>query len=155
MDDVWPTGWLCRYWNLQYSGPARRQDSDVNIDWFSGQDNGRPVGQFDNNNGDHQKFTLEPVGAGYFSIRARHSGKCLDVTNRLTTPGVGLQQWQCNGGTNQQFAIEPVGDFYRIRARNSGLYFDIAGQSQNNGARLLQFSWNGANNQMFRFIPAR
>jgi serine protease len=127
---------------------------DVNIDWFSGQDNGRPVGQFDNNNGDHQKFIIEPVGEGYFRIRAKHSGKCLDVTAASISPGAGLQQWQCHGGANQQFAIESVGDYYRIRARHSGLYFDITGLSLNNSARLEQFGWNGGN-QLFQFIPTR
>jgi hypothetical protein len=128
---------------------------DVNIDWFSGQDNGRPVGQFDNNNGDHQKFIVESVGEGYFRLRARHSGKCLDVTDISRSPGAGLQQWQCNGGPNQQFAIEPVGDFYKIRARHSGLYLDIRGFSPNNSARLQQFNWTGGNNQLFQFIVAR
>ncbi|HEU4432053.1 MAG TPA: RICIN domain-containing protein, partial [Pyrinomonadaceae bacterium] len=132
-----------------------RKVLDVNIDWFSGQDNGRPLGQFDSHNGDNQKFSVEPAGGGYFTIRAKHSGKCLDVTGWSTSAGTGLQQWQCHGGANQQFAIEPFGDYYRIRARNSGLYFDITGLSLNNSARLQQWPWNGGNNQMFQLIPTR
>ena len=132
-----------------------RKVLDVNIDWFSGQDNGRPVGQFDSHNGDNQKFSVEPVGGGYFRITAKHSGKCLDVTAVSTSAGAGLQQWACHGGLNQQFAIEPFGDYYRIRARNSGLYLDITGLSLNNSARLQQWPWNGGNNQLFQLIPTR
>jgi len=128
---------------------------DVNIDWFSGQDNGRPVGQFDNNNGDHQKFIVENLPDGYVQIKAKHSNKCLDVTGVSMNAGATLQQWQCNGEANQQFAIEPFGDFYRIRARHSGLYLDISGASLNNSARLIQFNWNGGNNQLFQFILTR
>ena len=132
-----------------------RKVLDVNIDWFSGQDNGRPIGQFDSHGGDNQKFIVEPVGGGYFRIRAQHSGKCLDVSGFSTAPGTGVQQWACHGGVNQQFAIEPFGDYYKIRVRNSGLYFDITGFSLNNSARLQQWTWNGGSNQLFQFILTR
>jgi hypothetical protein len=85
-------------------------------------------------------------------MRARHSGKCLDVEGVSTAPGAGVQQWDCHGGPNQQFAIEPVGDHYRIRARHSGLYLDVAGASLENGARLTQWHWWGGDNQLFQFI---
>jgi len=126
---------------------------DVNIDFFSGQNNGRPIAQVDNNNGDHQKFIIEPLPDGYVRIRAKHSGKCVDVENASTLPGAGLHQWECNGAENQQFLIEPVGDHYRIKTRHSGLYFDIAGVSLNNGARLTQWDWWAGNNQLFQFLP--
>lgn len=132
-----------------------RKVLDVNIDWFSGQDNGRPIGQFDSHNGDNQKFLVESVGGGYYRIRARHSGKCLDVAGWSGSAGTGLQQWECHGGANQQFAIEPFGDYYKIRARNSGLYFDITGFSLSNSARLQQWTWHGGDNQLFQLIPTR
>jgi hypothetical protein len=126
---------------------------DVNIDWFSGQDNGRPVCQVDRNDGDHQRFIVEPLPDGYVRMRAKHSGKCLDVEYASSAPGAGLQQWDCAGGPNQQFAIEPVGDCYRIRVRHSGQCLDVAAASANNGARLTQWHWWGGNNQLFQFIP--
>lgn len=132
-----------------------RKVLDVNIDWFSGQDNGRPVGQFDAHGGDNQKFFVKPLPDGYFNLIAEHSGKCLDVPVASTTPGVRLQQFACNSGTNQQFAIEPFGVFYRIRARNSGLYLDIAGASLNNSAGLIQWNRNDGENQQFQFIRTR
>lgn len=129
---------------------------DVNSTLFSGYDNGRPIEQYDFYGGDNQKFIIDnSPGGGYVRLIAKHSNKCMDVPGFSTVAGITIQQWECHGGTNQQFAIEPVGDFYRIRARNSGLYFDIAGVSLHNHARLTQFTWHGGNNQLFQFIPTR
>jgi serine protease len=128
---------------------------DINIGWFSGQFNGRPLGQFDNVNWDNQKFRVEQLPGGFVRFIALHSNKCLDVPAFSTTAGTGLQQWDCNGGDNQQFVIEPVGDFYRIRIKHSNLYLDVAGGAFNNGARIIQwFSTNG-DNQLFKFIGTR
>jgi hypothetical protein len=125
---------------------------DVNIDWFRGQDNGRPIGQVDNNGGDHQKFLIEPLPDGWVRLKAKHSGKVMDVERASTSTGAGLQQWEWLGGENQQFRIEPVADHYRIMARHSRMFLDIAGVSQQNQARLTQWTWWGGNNQLFEFI---
>ncbi|HEX7333640.1 MAG TPA: RICIN domain-containing protein [Pyrinomonadaceae bacterium] len=127
---------------------------DINIDWFSGQQNGRPLGQFENVNWDNQKFRVEPLPNGFVRFIALHSSKCLTAFS--TNAGTGLQQWDCAAGNdNQQFAIEPVGDFYRIKVKNSGLYLDVAGAALNNGARVIQWYLNSGDNQLFRFIGTR
>jgi ricin-type beta-trefoil lectin protein len=122
---------------------------DVNIDWFRGQDNGQPIYQHDLNNGDNQKFIVEPLPDGSVRICPKHSranNRCMDVTGFSTQNSAGIQQWEWNGGLNQQFAIEPIGDHYRVRARHSGLYFDIEGISLDNRARLTQWAWWVGNN---------
>ena len=45
---------------------------------------------------------------GYFNLKARHSGKCLDVVNANTADGADIQHYTCNGGTNQQWSRTPV-----------------------------------------------
>jgi hypothetical protein len=127
---------------------------DINFAFFTGQLDGRPLAQFDNYNGDNQKFIIESVGGGFVSIKAKHSGKCLDVADFSRGPA-GLQQWHCTGGESQQFVIEPVGDFYKIRVRHSGLYFDVSGGSMENTARLIQYAPGSGDNQLFQFIPTR
>jgi hypothetical protein len=127
---------------------------DINVAFFTGQLDGRPLAQFDNYNGDNQKFIVEPLPGGFVSIKAKHSGKCLDVADSSRGPA-GLQQWSCTGWENQQFMIEAVGDFYKIRARHSGLYFDVSGGDLNNAARLIQYQFTGGSNQLFQFIPTR
>lgn len=129
---------------------------DVNIDWSQGQNNGQPVYQHDLNNGDNQKFIVEPLPDGYVRFCPKHSranNRCLDVTGISRENGATIQQWEWNGGHNQQFAIEPMGDHYRVRARHSELYWDIAGLSLDNRARLTQWGWWAGDNQLFQFIP--
>src|SRR5215213_5881830 len=42
------------------------------------------------------------------SIRARHSGKVLDVENASSSNGARIIQWDSHGGDNQLFRLEPV-----------------------------------------------
>ncbi|MFJ7063051.1 RICIN domain-containing protein [Streptomyces microflavus] len=42
-------------------------------------------------------------GNGYVSLKAKHSGKCLDVSGNSTANGARLFQYACGSGTNQQF----------------------------------------------------
>jgi hypothetical protein len=132
-----------------------RKVFDINIDWFSGQQNGRPLGQFDSTNWDNQKFAVETLPGGFVRFIAQHSHKCLDVTDFSRSPGGLLQQWDCTDADNQQFTIEPIGDFYRIRAKISGLYLDVSGRSLDNGARIIRWQRNGGDNQLFRFVSTR
>lgn len=127
---------------------------DVDSQWASGQNNGRPVCQYDNHGGDNQKFVATLLADGYVTLQAVHSGKSLDIQGASTADGAILEQWDGTNGQNQQFAIEPIGDHYRIRARHSGLCLDVAGASRENGAQLTQWTWWGGDNQLFQFEPA-
>jgi len=52
-----------------------------------------------------------PMGPrdGYFLIRVRHSGKCLDVGDASQVNSVSANQFQCHGGPNQQWSLVEVG----------------------------------------------
>ncbi|MEU3725042.1 RICIN domain-containing protein [Streptomyces sp. NPDC031705] len=43
--------------------------------------------------------------SGYFSIEARHSGKCLSVAGVSNDNSAALVQWECVEGTNQHFRL--------------------------------------------------
>ncbi|MER6398167.1 RICIN domain-containing protein [Kitasatospora sp. NPDC001603] len=47
--------------------------------------------------------TRKVTGSTSVKLVARHSGKCLDVTNQSTADGTSLEQWTCNTGDNQQW----------------------------------------------------
>ncbi|WP_308122569.1 RICIN domain-containing protein [Streptomyces sp. WAC04114] len=51
-----------------------------------------------------------PVNRGdlAWEFTARHSGKCLDVTDLSTADGARLQQWTCTHGSAQTFRLTPV-----------------------------------------------
>jgi hypothetical protein len=87
-------------------------------------------------------------------IRAKHSGKVLDVAGISTANGAQLQQWDYLGGNNQKWRFEAVGgDYHRIVAQHSGKVLDVVGRSTANGARLQQWDYLGGDNQKWRLEP--
>jgi hypothetical protein len=56
----------------------------------------------------NQQWYLEYAEDGWFYIRSKHSNKCIEVANSSTSPGANIQQWEKNGGTNQQWRFLPV-----------------------------------------------
>lgn len=80
--------------------------------------------------GGDQHWTLKAVdGAdGYYQIKVRHSGKCLDVRSASPNDGAQITQWTCHDGQNQQWKLSDAGNGYRkITARHSGKCLDKAG----------------------------
>jgi hypothetical protein len=85
-------------------------------------------------------------------IRAKHSGKVLDVAGISMANGAQIQQWDYLGGDNQKWRLESVGDgYYRIVAKHSGKVLDVVGVSTANGVRIQQWDWVGGDNQ--RWMP--
>lgn len=79
-------------------------------------------------------------------------GAAAGVPGATTSPGRQLIQWDCHGGTNQQFGVTHSGDgtdSYRSVA--SGLCLDIAGEFGDDGAALIQWTCHSGTNQ--RFAP--
>jgi beta-glucosidase len=69
--------------------------------------NGAKVQLWADTGGANQQWRPVANGEGMWRFVARHSGKCLDVTDGSTANGVQLQQWDCNAGTAQVFrAVE-------------------------------------------------
>jgi hypothetical protein len=48
-------------------------------------------------------------GAVYV-IKNVNSGKCVDVTGNVSTSGALIEQWDCNGQTNQQWKFTSTGN---------------------------------------------
>ena len=77
------------------------------------------------------------------------TGKVVDVEARSTADGGNILQWQNNGGWNQQWKIEKVGDAYRFRNRHSGKILDVSGGSTADNANVCQWRENGGMNQLW------
>jgi Ricin-type beta-trefoil lectin domain len=45
---------------------------------------------------------------GYYSLKPENSGKCLDVIGLSKADGVGVQQYSCWGGPNQEWSFSPA-----------------------------------------------
>ena len=56
--------------------------------------------------GNNQQWQIADLGNGYYQIKARHSGKCLDLSAGDTSDGANFQQWTCSSSnTNQHFTF--------------------------------------------------
>src|SRR5678816_988755 len=72
---------------------------------------------------------------------AAHSAKCIDVRSKSTATGAVIEQWTCNGGSNQRFALVPADPGYVfIKNANSGLCLNVQGRSVSPGALIVQWT---------------
>lgn len=89
----------------------------------------------------NQKWTPQPDG----SIQAA-DGKCLDVLNRITSPGAAVSTWGCNGGDNQRWRFHPNGTIVNAQ---SGLCLDAYLRATDNGSRVSVSTCHGGANQVW------
>ena len=68
---------------------------------------GVEIHQWDNAQGDNQKFKLEPVGGGYFRFIAKHSGKSLSVTANVGDAQGKFYQMAQTDSNDQLFFLRP------------------------------------------------
>jgi hypothetical protein len=79
------------------------------------------------------------------------SRKCVDVYGDSRRPGANVQQYACNGGTNQKWVFIAVGrNEYVIQSVNSGMVMEVAGGRRDNGGNVQQYTWNGGAKQRWR-----
>lgn len=72
-----------------------------------------------------------------------NSGRCLDVPGQSQTNGTQVTLWDCNGGTNQQWALT-AGKQLQVYG---GKCLDAEGASTAAGTRAIIWDCNGAANQ--------
>jgi hypothetical protein len=84
-------------------------------------------------------------------IRARQSGRCLDVTGGSTANGANVIQWACHDGSNQRWTLQAVGaGYYRLVVDHSDKCLDVTGGSTVNGANVIQWTCHNGFNQQWR-----
>jgi len=90
-------------------------------------------------------------GGQVTTITNRNSGKCVDVVSASSADGAEIIQWDCHGGTNQQWETRAVGDGHvQLVSRHSGKCLDVDGASTANNARAILWSCNGGTNQQWQ-----
>jgi hypothetical protein len=103
----------------------------------------------------HYSALSELMETAYYTITAKHSGKCLDVSGASAQDGAAVIQWPGNGGDNQKWKLVSAGDgYFNIIAKHSGKYLDVSGVSPDNGAGIIQWAGWGGDNQKFRIEDA-
>jgi hypothetical protein len=122
----------------------------------SQQSNGIRIQQYPINNEPNQRWRLARVTPGTAStsgvytitsvntIGAGLVPKCLDIPGASTASQTLVQQFQANGGRNQEWRIAPAGDgSYYIINVNSGLYLDVPNASFAANVNIQQYPYNG------------
>ncbi|MGJ5830606.1 RICIN domain-containing protein [Streptomyces ossamyceticus] len=97
--------------------------------------------------------TVTGVGGGpYYNLVARHSGKCLDITDNSAADSAIALQYTCGGGLNQQWRLQDAGGGYvRVLAQHSGKCLDVSGASTADGAFVNQYRCTTGTNQQWQF----
>src|SRR3954447_20678172 len=92
----------------------------------------------------------QPQSVTYYTVTNYNSGKCLDVPESATDDGHGLEQYACDNGRNQQWALQPTGSgYYLLVNLNSGKCADVRENSVDNNAVVNQYGCTKSNNQQW------
>jgi len=80
-----------------------------------------------------------------YTLTARNSGKCVDVTNGSAANATPLQQWDCQAANpNQLFKFNPLANgSFQIVSQLSGKCLDVPGSSQVAGTVVQEYDCNG------------
>jgi len=125
----------------------------------AGQADGAALRQADYTGQENQQWEVAPfVGPygdhSYFTVRALHSGKALDLAGRSYADGGGVQQRGDGRDVGQHWYFDYAGDnCFTIRSRWSTKCLEVAGGSRGAGAAVVQASPAGAARQKWRLIP--
>ncbi|MBK3575248.1 RICIN domain-containing protein [Streptomyces sp. MBT65] len=99
----------------------------------------------------------QPQAVTYYTVTNYNSGKCLDVPESSGDDGQGLEQYACNGGRNQQWALQATDSgYYLLVNLNSGKCADVRQSSQADNAVVNQYGCTRDLNQqwLLRAAPA-
>ncbi len=99
-------------------------------------------------------FSTAQAGELLF-VEARHSGKCLHVTNASQENGAAVTQWDCIDKPNVKLEELPAGDGYVfLRFVHSGKCLHVSNGSQENAAPITQWDCIDKPNVKIRKKPA-
>lgn len=101
---------------------------------------------------DQQKFEITYGDDGYYTIKAVHSQKVLDVDNNGNSNGTNVWQYDENGTDAQKWVIQKTAYGYSFLAKNSGLYLDIEGGISENGRNVQLYEGNNSLAQQFYLV---
>jgi hypothetical protein len=96
--------------------------------------------------------------SGTYVLANRNSGKVLDVSGQATADGSPVDQWPANGGTNQQWTVQPTGDgYYRLVGVQSGKPLEVPAANPVAGTHLAigaSATGSAALAQEWRLVPS-
>jgi hypothetical protein len=100
---------------------------------------------------DSVQANITAVGYSAGSTGALHAvgaGRCLDVPNASTTPGVQQEIYTCNGQANQTWTHTSSNQL-TVTENGTTLCLDASGQGTSAGTKVITWSCNGQTNQQW------
>jgi hypothetical protein len=98
-----------------------------------------------------QKWSFEPLGEGYYRIKAKDTQKYLDVSQYSKEDFAIIWQYSWANVDNQKWLLEHLeSNYYKITAKHSKKCLDVYNQWQNQNAYIIQHNWNGGDHQKWR-----
>ena len=95
--------------------------------------------------------SMATMSTGPVLVRARHSGKCLEVDNGSLTPGTGVLQFTCHGGQHQLWrVIDMLNGYVQLVVEHSAQCLEVNNASLADGAGVLQWPCHGGTHQQWR-----
>ncbi|WP_442932430.1 RICIN domain-containing protein [Micromonospora sp. NBC_01699] len=91
-----------------------------------------------------------PLAIVYYQLVARHSGKCMDVTDVSMSNNAKLQQYACHGRGNQLFTPYFYDGYSRWTAAHRGRCVTVRAGSLANNAQIIQDPCIGVHEQQWR-----
>jgi lysophospholipase L1-like esterase len=127
---------------------SRHSGKAIDVNGGSTSD-GASIIQWTRSDSSNQQFQFVDSGGGYFQLRARHSGKVIDVSS--TADGADVVQATATSATSQQFrVVDTDGGYVKLINRSSGKALDLWGWSTADGARISQYTDSGGTNQQWQ-----
>lgn len=102
---------------------------------------------------DNQKFKIQRLSDGYYSIQNTYSGKYLDVAGASVSNNANVQIFGWNNGCNQKWTIVKYSQSHAIFSACSSRSLDIAGGNiiSKTNVQLFNFKEESRNNQLWNF----
>ena len=117
--------------------------------------NGAAVNLWDYIRVSQQRFRFEYHNGGYYTIVNENSGKLLDVVGSGSESWTQVDQWEDNGGyDNQKWIVKDIGNgYYNIISKINGLYLTVGGNG-NNCDLMYVANPTGGDDQKFLIVDS-
>lgn len=105
------------------------------------------------NNSDSQKFILNYVGGGYYTIQAKNSWKMIDVYHAKKKSGTNVWQYYYNDTDAQKWLIKSEGEgTYSLVSKCNSLYMTAQEIESTNNINICVCDKNMGDSQKFKFV---
>jgi hypothetical protein len=117
-------------------------------------EDGAAVVQNPPSDAEHQRWSLDYNGAGFFRLTNLLSDKILDVPDESDDDGVVLKQWEDHNGDNQVWLVVDLGaGRFKLKNKKSGKFVAVIEGSTADGAGIEQRTGADGEEQQFRLVP--